>query len=211
MAEIIKLQLPLDEAAVRRLRVGDFVTLSGDIVLTAGLPTHERMLQYLEAGKPLPIDIAGGTFFHLGSYSREVDGKFEVLYMNPTTSTRFNPFMPRFIRHYGLRAVGGKGGLDRACAEAMREVGCVYLSFLGGGAALHSAAIKAVVDVAWNDLVAHYRLAKLRVQDIGPLAVAIDAHGNSAYDSLREGAEARLPQILREMAAERATAPKPGA
>ncbi len=211
MAEIIKLQLPLDEAAVRRLRVGDFVTLSGDIVLTAGLPTHERMLQYLEAGKPLPIDITGGTFFHLGSYSREVDGKFEVLYMNPTTSTRFNPFMPRFIRHYGLRAVGGKGGLDRACAEAMREVGCVYLSFLGGGAALHSAAIKAVVDVAWNDLVAHYRLAKLRVEDIGPLAVAIDAHGNSAYDSLREGAEARLPQILREMAAERATAPKPGA
>ena len=52
--------------------------------------------------------------------------------MNPTTSTRFNPFMPRFIRHFGLRAVGGKGGLDAASAAAMREVGCVYLSFLGG-------------------------------------------------------------------------------
>ena len=50
--------------------------------------------------------------------------------------------MPTFIRHFGLRAVGGKGGLDRACAEAMQEVGCVYLSFLGGGAPLLSDAIK---------------------------------------------------------------------
>ena len=211
VAGIRNLRLPLDEESVRRLRVGDFVTLTGDIVLTAGLPTHERILQHIEAGQALPIDIAGGTLFHLGSYSREADGKFEVLYMNPTTSTRFNPFMPRFIRQFGLRAVGGKGGLDRACAEAMREVGCVYLSFHGGGAALHSAAIKAVVDVAWNDLVAHYRLVKLRVEDLGPLAVAIDAHGNSAYDQLGQAAQARLPQILRELDAERAAAPKPGA
>ena len=89
----------------------------------------------MRANKPLPIDIRGGSLLHLGSYSRETDGKFDVLYMNPTTSTRFNGYMPEFIRHYDLRLVGGKGGLDHASAEAMREVGCVYLSFLGGGAA----------------------------------------------------------------------------
>jgi fumarate hydratase subunit beta len=201
-----KLQLPLQESPVRKLRVGDVVTLTGEIVITAGLPTHERILQYMEAGKALPIDITGGAFFHLGSYSRETEGKFEVLYMNPTTSTRFNPFMPRFIRQFGLRAVGGKGGLDRACADAMREVGCVYLSFLGGGAALHSAAIQAVIDVAWNDLIAHYRLVKLRVEDLGPLVVGIDAHGGSAYDNLAAGAQERLPQILRELDADREAA-----
>lgn len=204
MTDDIQLKLPLSEGDIRNLAAGDFVRLSGDIVLTAGLPTHERIRDYVAAGKPLPIDITGGTLFHLGSYSREVDGRFEVLYMNPTTSTRFNAFMPDFIRHFRLRAVGGKGGLDRACVEAMREVGCVYLSFLGGGAALHTDAIRAVIEVAWADLVAHYRLVKLRVEDLGPLVVGIDSHGHSQFESLTQTAEQRLPEILRELDAGRA-------
>jgi fumarate hydratase subunit beta len=194
-----RLTLPLTEATVRSLTAGDFVLLDGEIVITAGLPTHQRIHDHMTAGEPLPIDISGGTLFHLGSYSRETDGKFEVLYMNPTTSTRFNPFMPRFIRHFGLRAVGGKGGLDAASAEAMREVGCVYLSFLGGGSALLSDAIKEVVTVAWNDLVAHYRLVKLRVESLGPLVVAIDAKGVSLFDTLSQSARERLPEILHDL------------
>ena len=199
----IRLTLPIDEAEVRKLRAGDFVVLDGEIVITAGLPTHQRIQDWVDAGKPLPIDFAGGTLFHLGSYSREQNGAFEVLYMNPTTSTRFNPFMPGFIRRFGLRMVGGKGGLDLACAEAMREVGCVYLSFLGGGCALHSDAIKRIVEVAWSDLIAHYRLVKLEVQDLGPLTVAIDSTGASVYDDLARGAADRMPEILRGLDAAR--------
>jgi fumarate hydratase subunit beta len=194
-----RLTLPLSEGDVRALAVGDLVTLDGEIVLTAGLPTHERIREHMERGEDLPIDLTGAAFFHLGSYSRDRDGAFEVLYMNPTTSTRFNPYMPEMIRHFGLRAVGGKGGLDDACARAMAEVGCVYLSFLGGGAQLHSRAIKDVVAVAWNDLVAHYRLVKLRVEGLGPLTVAIDAHGNNAYEQLKQAAADRLPEILIEL------------
>ncbi|HLH87956.1 MAG TPA: fumarate hydratase C-terminal domain-containing protein [Xanthobacteraceae bacterium] len=206
MAEVKSVRLPTSEADVRALRVGDFVLLSGEIVVTAGLPTHERIQEYMDAGRALPIDLVGGTLFHLGSYSQETDGAFEVLYMNPTTSTRFNPFMPRFIRQLGLRAVGGKGGLDLASAQAMKEVGCVYLSFLGGGCALHSDAIKRIVEVAWSDLIAHYRLVKLEVQDLGPLTVAIDSTGASLYDELSRAATARMPQILRDLDAARAAA-----
>ena len=199
MSKTHRLKLPLNEADVRALTVGDFVILDGDIVLTAGLPTHERIREHIAANKPLPIDIRGGALFHLGSYSREANGKFEVLYMNPTTSTRFNPYMPEFIRHFGLRMVGGKGGLDAACTEAMKEAGCVYLTFLGGGAALHSDAIKEVLDVQWNDLVSHYRLVKLRVEGLGPLLVGIDAHGQSSFDLLSQRAEKRMPDILHDL------------
>jgi fumarate hydratase subunit beta len=195
----IRLTLPIGEAEIRKLKAGDFVMLDGDIVITAGLPTHQRIQDYVDAGNPLPVDLSGGTLFHLGSYSREHDGAFEVLYMNPTTSTRFNPFMPGFIRRFGLRMVGGKGGLDEACTQAMKEVGCVYLSFLGGGSALHSAAIKAVRQVAWDDLVAHYRLVKLRVENLGPLVVGIDSHGNSSFEILGQRARDRMPEILRDM------------
>ncbi|HTO46131.1 MAG TPA: fumarate hydratase C-terminal domain-containing protein [Burkholderiales bacterium] len=203
------LQLPLTEQAVRSLALGDMVHLNGEIVITAGLPTHQRILEHIERGQPLPIDLRGATLFHLGSYSREDTGKFEVLYMNPTTSTRFNPYMPKFIRTFGLRAVGGKGGLDAECARAMKETGCVYLSFLGGGATLHSQAIKEVVAVAWDDLIAHYRLVTLRVEDLGPLTVAIDAHGNSLYDELRSAAQARLPEIMEMLARDRSAGQAP--
>ena len=195
----IRLTLPIGEAEIRKLKAGDFVMLDGDIVITAGLPTHQRIQDYVDAGKALPVDLSGGALFHLGSYSREHDGAFEVLYMNPTTSTRFNPFMPGFIRRFGLRMVGGKGGLDEACTQAMKEVGCVYLSFLGGGSALHSAAIKAVRQVAWDDLVAHYRLVKLQVVNLGPLVVGIDSHGNSSFEMLSQRARDRMPEILRDM------------
>jgi fumarate hydratase subunit beta len=212
MPTLHRLTLPLSDADVRGLALGDSVMLSGEIVITAGLPTHQRIQDHIDRGERLPIDLNGAAMFHLGSYSRDDGGAFEVLYMNPTTSTRFNPFMPTFIRHFGLRAVGGKGGLDRASAEAMREVGCVYLSFLGGGCTLLSEAIKGVVSVDWADMIPHYRLVRLKVADLGPLTVGIDAHGNSLYDALGQRAAERLPALLDELRAAReqsvAAAPK---
>jgi fumarate hydratase subunit beta len=191
-----------DEA--RTLRAGDVVLVDGEIVISAGLPTHQRLLDAADNGTPPPMDIAGGSLLHLGSYSQDMaDGGLEVLYMNPTTSTRFNALMPRLIRHYGLTAVGGKGGLDAGCVEAMREVGCVYLSILGGGAPLHTTAIRAVKEVACPDLPAHYRLVRLAVEGLGPVTVGIDAHGDSVFQSLQDGARARLPAILAGLEAAR--------
>lgn len=201
-----RLTLPLSEAAVRSLRAGDLVVLDGEMIITAGLPTHRRIQEHLDEGKELPVDLRGGALFHLGSFSRDTPSGFEVLYMNPTTSTRFNDFMPGFIRQLGLRAVGGKGGLDRRSAEAMREAGCVYLSFLGGGCPLLSDAIQSVVSVHWTDLIAHFRLVTLRVAGLGPLTVGIDAHGASLYDTLHDDAAARMPQILAKLQAEREAA-----
>ena len=206
MVRTHQLQLPLSEEAVRSLRAGDLVLLDGEMTITAGLPTHRRIQEHLDSFTPLPVDLKGGALFHLGSYSRDTDTGFEVLYMNPTTSTRFNAFMPGFIRQLGLRAVGGKGGLDRACAQAMQEAGCVYLSFLGGGCPLLSDAIKSVVSVYWTDLIAHFRLVTLRVESLGPLTVGIDAHGNSLYDDLHDSAAERMSDILAALRIEREAA-----
>lgn len=199
MSRTFRLQLPLSEDAVRQLAVGDLIYLDGEIVVTAGLPTHQRILDHIAADRPLPFDLAGAAMFHLGSYSGEREGRLDVVYMNPTTSTRFNPLMPTIIKALRLRAVGGKGGLSQDSARAMQEVGCVYLSFLGGGAALHTGAIEEVVAVAWNDLVPHYRLVKLRVSRLGPLTVGIDAHGNSIYDDLSRAAAGKRAEILQEL------------
>lgn len=194
----------MDAQQARALRVGDTVLVDGEIVISAGLPTYQRIAEYVRDGRELPINLNNGVLLHLGSYSRETtDGGIEVLYINPTTSTRFNPLMPGIIRGLGLHAVGGKGGLDAECAKAMQEAGCVYLSFPGGGSALLSKALREVRHVAWPELITHYRLVKLRVEGLGPATVAIDAHGNSLYDNLKAGSQSRMADILAGLAQDR--------
>ncbi|MEQ1580769.1 MAG: fumarate hydratase C-terminal domain-containing protein [Steroidobacteraceae bacterium] len=202
-----RLSLPLSRESVLALKAGDLVELSGEIVMTAGIPTHQRIIDFLRAGKPLPIDMTGGSLLHLGGLNQEgPDGKASVAYLNPTTSTRFNRFMPEIIRGLDLRVTGGKGGLDAECAAAMRDTGCVYLSFLGGGCTLLSNALREVTTVAWTDLLIHYRLVRVRVEGLGPATVGIDAHGNSLYGDGEARAHERLPSILKNLEDDRAVA-----
>ena len=203
-----RLTFPLDEAAARSLRAGDQVIIDGEIVVTAGLPTHQRLVGCLDGKEPLPMDLQGASVFHLGSYSVEADGAFKVLYINPTTSTRFNPYMPRLVESLQWHAVGGKGGLDAACAQALARTGSVYLSFLGGGCTLLSQAVREVLEVGWSDMLTHYRLVRLRVEGLGPVTVGIDAHGRSLYDEEMAAAHERRADILARLKALR-EAPTP--
>lgn len=198
------LKLPLSDADVRALKVGDIVHVSGEIHSTAGIPTHKRMLECLARGEALPFELKGGALFHLGSYNIEDDkGGLQILYINPTTSTRFNDLMPQLIPALGLRLTGGKGGLDARSAQAMKEAGCVYLSFLGGGAPILTDAIKRVTGIGWRDMISHYRLVRIEVERLGPLTVAIDAHGNSVYDDTIKAMQDKRASILAELRAER--------
>lgn len=187
-----RMNFPLTEADARKLRAGDQVIIDGEIIVTAGLPTHARFLGCLDGKEAFPMPMNEASLFHLGSYSREVAGQFEILYINPTTSTRFNPHMPRLIRELKLHATGGKGGLDDASAKAMQEAGCVYLSFLGGGCTLLSQAIEEVLEVGWTDMLTHYRVVRMRVKGLGPVTVGIDAHGNNLYTQIHEMAQQQL-------------------
>ena len=194
------LTLPLTDEAVQGLKLGDFVYLSGEIFATAGLPTHDRLLTCLEGAEPLPFDMRGGALFHLGSLNEEAeDGTLSIVYMNPTTSTRFNGHMPRLIPGLGLRATGGKGGLDAACARAMAQNGCVYLSFLGGGAQIITAGIRKVTGIGWPEMISHYRIVRMEVDRLGPLTVGIDALGNSIYDQTAQAAQDNRAALLADM------------
>lgn len=191
--------LPASSKEIARLKVGDIVFLTGEITATGGLPAHKRIIEHLDAGKPLPVP-ATRTFMHLPLMAEDkADGGYLIHYVNPTTSTRFEAFMPRLVRDLGLQIVGGKGGLGPETAAAMKDTGCVYVSLLGGGSPILSAAIREVIHVAWWDLPAHFRLSWLRIEKFGPLTVGIDANGNSLYATIAEQARQRLPSILEQL------------
>lgn len=199
MSRIHDLTLPLSREQVLALELGDMVRLSGEITVSIGLPTHKRLAQAIEEGAPLPVDMHDGAFFHLSTYVNETPDGPEALYLNPSTSTRYNPWMPTLIRGLGVRLVGGKGGLDDASAAALRECGCAYLSFPGGGLNLLSRALRKVVAMNWTEYISQFRLLTLEVEQLGPATVAIDARGNSLYTQLHERAVERMPAITRDL------------
>lgn len=194
-----RLTFPISAEQARQVRAGDQVIIDGEIIITAGLPTHERLLKCLDGEESPPMNLHGASLFHLGGYGREAGNGIELVYINPTTSTRFNPMMPRLIEGFGWHAVGGKGGLDDACTQAMQNTGCIYLSFLGGGATLLSRAIKEVIEVGWSDMLLHYRLTRVRVEGLGPTTVGIDAHGKSLYADHQRAAQARIPDLMAQL------------
>ncbi|MGB3068869.1 MAG: fumarate hydratase C-terminal domain-containing protein [Ottowia sp.] len=199
MSRLHELHLPLSPAQtreLRELRVGDMVTITGSVTVSIGIPTHKRMAEAARSGAELPVNLNGGAFFHLSTYVREQEGVSVPLYLNPSTSTRYNAWMPEIVRGLGPRLVGGKGGLDSNSVAALRECGCVYLSFLGGGSPLLSRALRGVRSSHWNEYISQFRLLTLDVERLGPATVSIDANGNSAYDDLSVQARARLPGIL---------------
>jgi fumarate hydratase subunit beta len=192
-----RLRSPLAPADAAKLRIGDTVFLDGEIVTTAGFATHERLMATIAKAEAPPIDLKGAAFFHMGSCSVETPDGMRTEYVNPTTSTRFNKFMPTLIRHFGFSATAGKGGLDQACVEALKETGSVYFSMIGGAATLLTGGISRVIETGWDDLIMQFRLTRFEVENFGPLTVAIDAHGHSRYAELSNAATDRLPEIKR--------------
>jgi len=203
MSDIRKIRLPLPPEEARELKLGELVIADGEAIITAGLPTHERIVDYLDKGKPLPLALNGQAFFHMGICVEERGDRIQPLYLNPTTSTRFSAQMPSMIRRLGLTAVAGKGGLDRMAVHALRETGGVYFSMVGGASSMLSAAVTDVVETAWPDLITQFRLTRIRFSGLGPLVVAIDAHGGSLYEQLADEAQRKLPSIKANLSTER--------
>src|SRR6185295_17664863 len=62
---IIRLTTPLAGGDVRRLRIGDQVSLSGRIY-TARDAAHKRLAEALAAGQALPIPLEGQVIYYVG-------------------------------------------------------------------------------------------------------------------------------------------------
>jgi len=177
---IVRLKTPLTEREVRGLRAGDFVSLTGDVV-TARDKVYAKTLDYARAKRHLPLDLTGAVVYHCGPLVRRTSGGWKVLSAGPTTSARLDDVQAEFVRRTGVRGLIGKGGVGAQVAEELSRLGCVYFAFPGGAGALAARSIKSVKHVYWKELGLAEALWVLRVEDFGPLVVAVDAHGKNLY------------------------------
>jgi len=190
-----RLDLPIDEARARELRVGDILYLTGKI-FTARDEAHLTMLEVKEAGKPLPFDPGAMALFHCGPVVRKAGGGWEVIAAGPTTSVRMEIFEDRFLEAFAPRIVIGKGGMGDRTQAGLEKVGSVYAHYTGGAGALAAKRIEQVEDVHWLDELGMPEAAWIfAVKDFGPLLVTMDSAGGNLYKNLEPKIAANLEAI----------------
>lgn len=171
----IRINTPLTHEAVKSLKSGDNVLISGEIY-TARDSAHKRMITQLERGEKLPFEIKDKIIYYAGptpAKPGQVIGS-----CGPTTSGRMDAFAPTLIR-LGLTGMIGKGERSNEVVDAMKEFGAVYFGAIGGAGALIAKSITSAEVIAYDDLGTE-AVRCLTVKDF-PAVVIIDSEGNNLY------------------------------
>jgi fumarate hydratase subunit beta len=195
---VYKFKTPISEEEIRKLRVNDVLYVSGTM-FTARDQAHKRALEYFKQGRPLPLRLEGLAVFHCGPIVKKKEDRWTIVAAGPTTSTRMEIFEDEFIKNFRVRVVIGKGGMGKRTTEAMAKYGAVYGAFTGGAAILAAKAIKSVKNVEWLDLGMPEAMWILEVEEFGPLAIAIDSHGNNLFEDVKRKVEENKQKIYQKL------------
>lgn len=174
--DTLYINLPITENQTKDMHAGDYVYLTG-VMYSARDAAHKRMIETLEKGENLPIDITNQTIYYLGpspARPNQVIGS-----AGPTTSSRMDKYTPTLLE-LGMKAMIGKGRRSDSVKESMIKNKAVYLAAVGGAGALLSKCIKKAETVAYEDLGAE-AIYKLEVENF-PCVVVIDSEGNDLYE-----------------------------
>ena len=148
---------PITEDVTVDLKSGDYVYITG-IIYVARDAAHKRMIEALDRGEELPINIKDATIYYMGpSPARE----------------------GRAIG--GEKAMIGKGKRTKEVIDAIIRNKAVYFAAVGGAGALLSKCIEKSEIVCYEDLGAE-AIRKLEVKDF-PAIVVIDREGNNLYET----------------------------
>ncbi len=181
------LTYPFTPAAVRRLKVGQQVLLSGRI-----FTGRDRLHKFLAEGGRAPVSLKHGAIYHCGPVVIREKGQWRVRAAGPTTSIREEPYMPAIIGQQGLTVIIGKGGMGAGTLQACRRYGCVYLHAVGGAAQVLADAVKNVGGVHFRETFGPTEaLWELEVVDF-PCLVTMDAHGHSLHAAIAQRSANRI-------------------
>jgi len=173
-------QLPVEKEKIKKLRKGDILYVTGEL-FTARDEAHHKMLD-LEKEK-LSFNPSKMALFHCGPLvKKDKKGNWQAVSAGPTTSSRMEIFEDRFIEKYDVPIIIGKGGMGKKTLSALQKHTCVYTAYTGGAGALAADRIKKVTSVYWlEELGMPEAVWIFKVEEFGPLVVAMDSHGDSIY------------------------------
>jgi fumarate hydratase subunit beta len=181
-----KISTPLTKDKVKDLKAGDSVLLSG-VIYTARDAAHKRLVELLDKGEELPIDVKDAVIYYVGP-TPEKPGMI-IGSAGPTTSYRMDAYAPKLLDK-GLKGMVGKGLRSQEVVDSMIKNGAVYFAAIGGAGALISKSVKSAEIVTYEDLGSE-AIRRLVVEDF-PIVVVIDSKGNNLYE---QGQNAYLESV----------------
>lgn len=167
------------------LWAGQRICLSGT-VYTARDAAHQRMIQLLNEGKPLPFEPDGAVIYYTGP--TPAPPGLPVGACGPTTSKRMDSFTPALL-DLGIGAIIGKGERGREVIDSLIKNSAVYLCAVGGAGALMADHVTQVEEIAFPELGCE-SVKRLTVENL-PLIVALDCQGGNIFDQGRKEYEVK--------------------
>jgi fumarate hydratase subunit beta len=174
--ETINIKAPLDEKTVEMLKAGDQVNITG-VIYTARDAAHKRLIESLDKGEKLPVDMHGQVIYYMGPAPAKLG--HAIGSAGPTTSGRMDTYAPRLMAE-GMKGMIGKGDRTQAVKDAMKKYKAVYLAAIGGAGALIAKSVKKAEIIAYDDLGAE-AIRRLEVVNF-PATVINDIYGNDLYE-----------------------------
>ena len=203
----IQLSLPISDQAIRDLRVGDSVLLSG-VMVTGRDAVHKWLIdtfihpQYQPSPEDLEVHAAlqpllnGSLIYHCGPVVAGLDTRqYQFVAAGPTTSIREEPYQGDVMRHFNLKGVIGKGGMGAKTLQACQEVPAVYFHAIGGAASLIAQTVQRVLGVYKLSFGVPEAIWVIEVKDF-PAVVTMDSHGGSLHADVREQSKQVLEDLL---------------
>ena len=167
----------LTKEKLQEFKSGDTLLLSGKI-LTARDAAHKKIVEYKNAGKPLPngVDLKDRFIYYVGPVDPVRDEK--VGPAGPTTSTRMDKFT-KDMMEIGIMGMIGKAERKQPTIDLIKEYKSMYLIATGGAAYLISQSIKDAKVLAFEKM-GMEAIYEFEVKDM-PVTVAVDTEGNSIH------------------------------
>jgi len=197
------LPTPVSEADIRKLKINDTVSLQQTLF---GI-RDATQIHLFDRGRKTKFDLRGHAVIHTAPNVRKVPvsaefpAGYQPICIGTTTSDRMERFTEPLMNEYGVRMIVGKGGLRESSAAAFTKHGGVYLAIIGGTAALETTWIDQIEDVDLDDLNPE-SLWKFKINQFGPLLVAMDSHGGSIYQDVKADVAINKASVLKSLGIE---------
>ncbi len=176
------LTVPLKDADIKKLRIGDLVYFSGE-----GWTCRSRLQKYVfdEGHKlPFPTKNQRNLLIHVGPVIIKEKGQWKLVSFQPTSSIRFEKWGAKSVAQLGLKAIVGKTTMGDSTMAAMKKHTCVHLTPIGVTPQLYQDQIR-IKDVHWFKELGTIEAAWiLELTELGPFLVDMDTKGNNHFDKL---------------------------
>lgn len=197
---------PISDEAIRDLKVGDAVSLSG-MMVTGRDAVHKWMMETfikktrqpegddLQVYEELKKLLNGSVIYHCGPVVAGLDTReYKFVAAGPTTSIREEPYQAAVMQHFNLKGVIGKGGMGAKTLKGCQETPAVYFHAIGGAASYIAKTVVKVHGVFKMEFGVPEAIWVIEVKDF-PVVVTMDSHGGSQHAVIEEASRKVLEDL----------------